>query len=148
MLISNVLIVYVFMTLTFLNQYPHITRNLEIRGRQKNSHDPSFGCISSTLQRHILYDSYQVKHIKLSLFILSLPLTLSLGGRYQYNQSLQMSNVSLSKWTLIGQIHYNSFSHFPIVEQRFPCNILLLLIIYEDTFICKGFPLFGTLYLK
>ena len=33
--ISNFLIVYVFMNLKFLNQYPHIMWNLEIRGRQK-----------------------------------------------------------------------------------------------------------------
>ena len=50
-----------------------------------------------------IFDSYQVKHIKLGLFISSLPQTLSFGGRYCYNQSLQMSNVSLINGLLLGR---------------------------------------------
>lgn len=93
--------VYVFMNFKFLNQYPHITWNLEIRERQKKIAMIHHLGVFLPLCRDI-FDSYQVKHIKLGLFISSLPQTLSFGGRYYYNQSLQMSNVSLSKWTIIG----------------------------------------------
>lgn len=122
---------------------------MEFRNQQKNkiNHHHSLGYIYFFQSLHytflyfILYDQYQIIHINIkpSLFYPCQKCFSMLPNTLSNNHCKQLNNIPLSKCSIIKQIHCNSFSHFPIVEDWFPCKFLSLSVIYEDTFITQRY---------